>query len=345
MKQAADISEQATLWLGLAGFDASARAALAALLPKPRAQQPHWKIGDFHGADGWWLNSANVSVSPDGVVTVPGDKGASQMQLKVNETDRPVAFTTPLGSHLGKDFEPFCTVDPTSAAGVADVLQLFEDWLSPVLAQFALGAHIHRRNTQLTNAVYHLNRQAALVAVIDLRSWRVGIQPGARAEDFEQASWDKRPPSASDIPRDFDAMSLTQVMWNYAQRTSADVLPPRYREGLIFFRRSPRVPSRVLQDSQLLLLRELAAGPVSFRSLSTQFGLPEDQVARDLASLYFAGSITSSRSEADTAPGDLPRGSATGFGASPLGEDSALSGRRDSDPPFDGTAPAPLRYD
>lgn len=82
-------------------------------------------------------------------------------------------------------------------------------------------------------------------------------------------------------------------MWQYAMRTRRDALPSHYRTSMLFFRRPPRLPQRVLKDSHLLLLRELAQSPGNFEELQQRTGLVEPLLARDLAALYLVGSITS----------------------------------------------------
>ena len=213
------------------------------------------------------------------------------MVLELEGVDRPVAFSTPLSSRLGPDFRPLCKFDPFSEASVAGVLQQFEQWLSPVRVKFVIGWQIYRRGGDLRSGVYQLVQGSRLLAVIDLQGWRIAVQPGARASEFEGVRWERRPPLAA-TPFEFERLSLTQIMWSFAQRTHEDVLPRRYRTSPIYFRRPPRVPMRVLKDSQLLLLRELSRAPATFDRLLQTTGASDPGLARDLASLYFAGSIT-----------------------------------------------------
>jgi hypothetical protein len=63
------------------------------------------------------------------------------------------------------------------------------------------------------------------------------------------------------------------------------------------------VPLRWIRDSQLLLLRELSVAPGTLLALSYRTGYPCDKLENDLACLYFAGSITTTRAKA-TGPVD-----------------------------------------
>lgn len=346
--------EQPVLWLGVAGFSPQQERRIDDLLANPLPGWPLWRRSRFADADAWWVHGANMRVLRDGTVKVagPGER-ARGVQLNLEEVDRPVAFSTPLAQ---PEFEPMYSFDLNADASVRAVLQQFEGWLRPLRAQFALGAQIIQREASLRSGVYHVSYKNNLLAIIDLQEWRAGLSPTARPVDFEDAQWEKRPDTANIPPERFVRCSLTQLMWAYAQRTSRDVLPERYRKGMIYFRRSPRVPLRMLQDSHLLVLRELASAPADFGSLLERTALSANRLARHLACLYFAGSITSSsghaarrgvaiREDAEVGaaamPADMP--------LSPIGPDSRFTRRYDGgaerEQPSDLTAPAPLQFE
>jgi hypothetical protein len=341
--------EQPVLLLGLAGFSDRQGEKLAAMLSGTRPGWPVWQVAQFSDADAWWVNGQAVALLQDGTVRVKSSQ-AGQLPLKLNmhEIDRPVAFAAPVAT---EGFEPTYTFDPASETSALGVLQQFEGWLRPLRAQFALGAQVIAREGKLKPGVYHVSYKGNLLAVVNLRDWQVGLSPTARPIDFDDAQWDKRPDSASSIPEKFVRVSLTLLMWAYAQRTRNDVLPKRYRAATVYFRRAPRVPMRWLKDAHLVLLRELSTSPGTFENLRQRTGMGEQQLARDLASLYFAGSITSTKSNA--AAGHRSREDTDGRGfsnsepnPSPLGPDSRFTGR----PPGqrredDLTAPAPIQYE
>lgn len=334
----------------MAGFPAAQQERLGAVLAAQPDGWPIWRKSRFADADAWWIDGAHMRVLRDGTVKIAGAPGTDRgVQLNLEEVDRPVAFATPLSQ---PEFEPMYTFDLGSDASVRAVLQQFEGWLRPLRAQFALGAQIIERESSLKTGVYHVSHKSTLLAVIDLHEWRAGMLPTARPVDFDDAVWEKRPDMASAAPERFVRCSLTQLMWTYAQRTRRDVLPARYRSGMIYFRRSPRVPLRLLQDSHLLVLRELSAAAGTFDTLLQRTGLSAAKLGRHLASLYFAGSITSSsgraardgvvlREEAELGAqpvrGEMPQ--------SPIGPDSRFTHRYDTDRPSDLTAPAPLQFE
>jgi len=128
--------------------------------------------------------------------------------------------------------------------------------------------------------------------VIDLRG-ETGVLPTARPADFDNALWNARPSSAGYIPESFARITASQLMWQYALRTELDLLPGRYRTGAIYFRRPPQLAQRVLKDTHLLLIRELAGEPATFEELQFRTGLAGADLTRHLAALYLVGSITS----------------------------------------------------
>ena len=335
----------------MAGFSVDQQERLKTALADQPAGWPVWRKSRFADADAWWINGSNIRVLRDGTVKVAGASGRDRgVQLNLEEIDRPIAFAKPLAQ---PDFEPMYTFDPASDTSVRGVLQQFEGWLRPLRAQFALGAQIIQRESSLKTGVYHVSHKSTLLAVIDLQEWRAGISPTARPVDFDDAAWEKRPSMANAAPERFVRCSLTQLMWTYAQRTGRDVLPARYRDCIIYFRRSPRVPLRLLQDSHLLVLRELSSAPGTFDTLLQRTGLSAAKLGRHLASLYFAGSITSSRGraardgvvvreEAELGPPVPPKLEQP---QSPIGPDSRFTARYDEVKPSDMTAPAPLQFE
>jgi hypothetical protein len=87
-------------------------------------------------------------------------------------------------------------------------------------------------------------------------------------------------------------------MWRYALRTTADLLPPRYRPGRIYFRRPPKLAPRLLGDVHLAIMRELARGHASFDELQQRTGLAAQALGHALGALFLTGAITTSADRA-----------------------------------------------
>ena len=290
--------DQPVLWLGLAGFTPEQRQQLNGLLAQLPKGGIAWQLCAFADADAWLVSGEKCRlVAADTLKILAGLPSERTVQLDLDQVDRPVAFSLPLSSG---EFDPKLTFDLGSLPSLLKVLQHFASWLQPLRSQYVLGGQLIARESELLPGIYHVSHQGSLLAVMDFHEWRIGISRKADPVDFESAKWDRRPLEAHDIPPHFLRSSLTQLRWIYAKRTERDVLPARYRSRPIYFRRAPEVPMRWLRDSQLLLLRELSVQACDFASLRQRTRLTQPQLARELASLYFAGSITTTPDKAGT---------------------------------------------
>ena len=337
--------DQPILWLGLAGFTPERRQQLCGLLAQLPKGNIVWQLCPFAEADAWLVSGEKSRlVTADTLKILAGLPSERTVQLDLNEVDRPVAFSLPLASG---EFDPKLTFDLSSMASLLKVLAHFESWLRLLRSQFVLGGQLIARESELLPGVYHVSHKGNLLAVMDFYEWRIGISRKADPVDFELAKWDRRPLEAHDIPSHFLRNSLTQLRWIYAQRTERDILPARYRSRPIFFRRAPDVPMRWLRDPQLLLLRELSVQAGNFENLRQRTGLTSAQLVRELASLYFAGSITTTPDKAGTSAftandESLPGTSQPDLVKPPQAAPGALAQPPRSFPKPDPTAPAQL---
>ena len=333
--------ELPVLRLGLAGFSPAQSEALRAALPAIAPGALSWVLDRLPDADAWWINGARSELplhTTLKVAAVEGGEGA--LQLHLPDIDRPFAFSLPLGC---PELTPAYTFDLSSPASMTAVLEKFEAWMAPQLAQFYLASYIVEHETALGGGIFDVGLDGRLLAVVHLRG-DVAVAHGVRLAEFENAQWKRRRPGR--IPEDLAPTSMSQLMWQYCMRTQRAILPPHYRTSLLYFRRPPRLPSRLLRDSHLLLMRELAIGPATFEALQQRCGSPPTQLTRDLAALYFVGSITANpKRAAPTQPlrgqedGDSLAGPQSGL---PSGLDSELPGdplRKPAGPP-DPTVPA-----
>lgn len=329
--------------MGLIGFSAEQEQYLANVLKAHSIKLP-WQIWPFMEADALWVNGARAQLLRSGLVRIPAAEATSRgTQLNLKEIDRPVAFTLPLS---GPDIQVPYSFNPLSTESVRTVLQKFEAWLQPVAAQLALAEAIAQKEGNLTSRVYHLMLRGTLVASLNLGADAIGLSPAAALGDFALAEWSGRPASASTVPEHFVRMRISETMWHYAVRATDDLLPQRYRVSSIHFRRSPKIPQRMLKDTHLVLLRELASASRTFGELQARTGLGDAALARALAALYFAGSITADpRRAATTRPAraqdseeSLPASTAM---PSMLDDESRLR-QVGATPPGDWTVPAPL---
>ncbi len=279
------------LRLGLAGFtEAQQKLAVdaAASATNPRAR---WELGGFAEADAWWLEGSRTLLMPNEHLRVqPAVPSGRSVQLALADVDRPVAFSQPV---TAPGFKPAVTFALQDRPAAVASLHKFSEWLQTMLSQFALASSIAENQPSLVSGSWEVLRGSLLLAVVDLKLG-AGTMPGVTPADFEGASWCIRDHGAVLIPPNYPRASVSQLMWQYAQRSERDLLPPHYRTQPLYFRRPPRLPQRQMKDSHLLLMRELVAHPgMNFDSLQQATGLGAQALARFLSALYVVGSITS----------------------------------------------------
>lgn len=289
------VLEQPVFGLGMSGFGPVERKLLESSLG-PRSARPGWRSCTFQEADAWWINGANVRLMPDGNLRVAaGLPSEKALRLDLPEIDRPIAFAAPLAP---ADFEPHWQFQPLSPASIEAVLLHFDAWLWRQRAQFVLGARIVEAIEQLRGGVYHVSLEGRLLAIVDFEQDRAAFLPRTHPESLWPARWDRRPISAHDQPESFVSTTLADLAFTYVHHTERDMLPARYRQRCIYFRRMPRVPLRRLRESQLRILCELSAHAATLDELGRRTGLARARLERDVACLYYANAITTQQHRA-----------------------------------------------
>ena len=288
--------EVPVLRVGLAGLTEAQQKTAADVAAAAAGARATWEVGAFADADAWWLEGSRTVIMANQHLRVqPAVPSGRSVQLALADVDRPVAFTLPV---TAPGFKPAVTFQlQDKAAGVA-VLNQFADWMQTMLSQFALASSIAEHQPSLASGSWEVLRGSDLLAVVDLRLG-AGVRPGTTPGDFAEGSWCIRDHGAVVIPQSYPRGSVSQLMWQYAQRTQRDLLPPHYREQPLFFRRPPKLPQRAMKDAHLLVMRELVAHPaMNFRGLQQSTGLAEAALGRVLSSLYVVGAITSNAKRA-----------------------------------------------
>jgi hypothetical protein len=335
--------EVPALRLGTAGFTEVQHKLVAAAAEAAAGPAGCWEPASFADADAWWLEGRRTMLLPNQHLRVPpAIPSARSVQLALADVDRPLAFTLPVAA---PDLEPALTFALEDRAAAVRMLHRFGGGMQAAIAQFALAASLSEHQPTLGAGSWEVLRGGDLLAVVDLRLG-AGVDPGATPADFDRASWCIRDLGAVIIPANFSRLTVSQLMWNYAQRTRRDLLPPHYRTRPLFFRRPPRVPQRQMKDAHLLLMRELVAQPgLRFEDLQAATGLGEVALARCLSALYVVGAITSNPRRANAATPLAARDSVPPVAS--LFESVSAPDSRLPQPParpqLDFTAPAPLR--
>lgn len=314
------------LTFSLIGFDANLRQQILDTVRSTPQSKAIWSESTFSSADCWLVCGEKTRSVPSPTGTqdatlrvLAGLPSERARTLTLSEIDRPLAFSLPL---YADDIAPQLTFDPSSPQSVRSLLVQLRGCMGPTLARFVLGKQFNKRETELVAAVYHVTHMGKLLAVLDFSAWRMGVLPNVNLEQLEQALWVKRPKEAHAIPAHFLPTDLAQLRWTYAKHANGDMLPARYQDALIYFRQSPSVPLSWLSDTHLLLLQELSAQPASVQSLAKRTGFAPEKLIRNLACLYFAGSLTTMQTKA--APAHAGQNRALGDGPSTFG--SSLPG-------------------
>lgn len=330
--------------MGLLGFTPQENDRLCSLL-KAHSLVFEWERWPFMEADALWVNGAHAQRTKDNLVRIPsGDPTRPATLLDLRGMDRPTAFALPLSS---AGLKPPHVFDPASPASVSSILRRFEGWLRPLAAQLTLCQCLSDRRHTLDSSVYHLTLEGRLLAILCARG-DVGLAPGLAPAEVSAAEWGARPQSASIIPEHFQRTTIPQMMWQFALRTREDLLPKRYLQGLVYFRRVPPVPPPALKEAHRMILSLLAAEPATFAQLRQQTGLGEPAMAHALAALYLAGGITTdprkaaSRRVRGTVQAQAPQSRATLFGASSSIDSSLQSHFGDAAAQPHSTLPASL---
>lgn len=264
-----------------------------------------WQCGGMAGADAWLINGQCTQHLGEGRIRVASRQpGGRSLQLNLFDPQRPVAFALPAPPALPGS----CTFDMASPESIIEAVGIFEFALAAQAAQFLLAAQIIEQQDILGSGAFELRAKGRLIAAVDMRG-DAGVLPSVRPANLEVAVWTRVERSVFAIPDTFTRASLAELMWRYVSRSTRDLLPERYRQGAIFFRRPPRIDPLMVEESHLLVMRELAIQPCSFEDLRARLEMTEGALAQALAALYYVGSVTSSASRAGntTIAGDLSR--------------------------------------
>jgi hypothetical protein len=298
--------EVPVLRLGLAGYTDAQQKQAAAVTAAATGARARWELGPFADADAWWLEgSRTVLMSNQHLRVQPAVPSGRSVQLALADVDRPVGFSLPI---TAPGFKPAVQFNLGDKDAGARVLHQFAEWMTTMLSQFALASSLADQQPSLGSGSWEVLRGGDLLAVVDLKLGS-GVMPGVTPKDFADASWCIRDRGAVAIPPHYARASVSLLMWQYAQRTERDLLPPHYRDQPLYFRRPPRLPQRQVKDAHLLIVRELAANPgMNFNGLQQATGFGVQPLTRVLSALYVVGSITSNPKRAMPSGPRLPGG-------------------------------------
>jgi hypothetical protein len=292
----------------MAGFSPESEHAVQIAAAASRLTQ--WQCGAMPGADAWFINGQCAQHLGEGHIRVASrHPGGRSQQLQLSGPGRPVAFALPLPPGL----PGICTFDITKSGAIVEAIGFFEFVLAPQAAQYLLAAQVVEQQEILGSGAFELRAKGQLIAAVDMRG-DAGVLASVRPANFEVAVWTRVDRDRFRIPDGFARTSLAELMWRYVSRSSRDLLPERYRQGAVFFRRPPRIDPVLVEENHLLVMRELAIQPCGFDDLKARLELTDAVLAQSLAALYYVGSVTSNAARAapTTIAGETPRRSRRG---------------------------------
>ena len=274
--------------LGLVGFDAREEKMLRDTARRYRAVS--WQCGRPEGADAWVVNGARVGrVQGTTARVIASQQAREGAALVLDVASRPSAVAAPVPQALQQLTRLSFSLEADAfLACLADL----DRRLSRLRRMYWVAAHLVKCNEIVGKAVYELRTGGQLLAVADMKG-TVSVLPGFSEEQIEQAVWKHRARKMLEVPADFEQCSLAEILWTYTTRTRRDLLPEHYREVPVYLRRPPRVPTEMLDDVHLRVVRELAIGPARFLDLADRTEIDAQALAAALAALYYVGSITS----------------------------------------------------
>jgi hypothetical protein len=279
--------ETAVLRLGLIGFSASEQEAIRGVAAGFR--QADWLCVGPDGADAWLVNGKRAVWAHGQHVRVTGTDAAGRATaILIDSTSRPTAFADGAAAQL---LAPLL-FDMSRPETLVPVLRQLDSKLHGAKTCFWTAAHLIAHHATTGKALFELRAGPELLAVVDMKG-EVAVSPVAPESSFDKAAWKHRARKSVLVPDHFRRCALAQLMWQYTTRTRQELLPERYRDGSIFFRRPPRVGPELISDVHLSITRQLALGPTSLPELQKALAIEERIASRALADLYFVGSITS----------------------------------------------------
>ncbi len=277
------------LRLGLLGFDNHQAQRATVRIASAVSNHARWEVAPFEDADMWLINSPSAStVEQRGLRISQAGDAASALTIYPHQTSRPVAFTQPLPLAI----DAVLSIDLEDMYQSVHDLNKFATALPSLCAHFALGEQVASRQSNLEASTYHLSFEGRLIAVVDLASWRISVQPKAKPIELSLASWRHRPNDNAQAPAGFEVLAMERLMWVFASRTHTPRLPEAYQTSIIYLRRLSTLPQSWLHRDHMNLISYLNKQAHTLASLQQVTQLSAERLLACLSALYYSGTIT-----------------------------------------------------
>jgi hypothetical protein len=296
--------EHPKLHLGLVGFSATQRMALATMLLAHQNQNRKastiadhcvWQLVDYREADALLLNAQRSAQGPDQVLRIYSDPAhPSPIGITVSELSVPFAVARADALPAGVEQQPkMQTVDIASYQSAQETLQYFEAVLSPLRSVYRFAQQLMQWRGELnTKLTYHVVRPVGALALVDLPHNTVWMRDHINPMDLDECVWNECPPTTPSDTKGFTAWTLEEAFWIFAKHSLQTKLPSRYLDSPIYFRRVLRVRSSLVYPRQIELLEQLSRRPLRYEDLAAMPTVDVPQLKHDLYALYMCHAIT-----------------------------------------------------
>jgi hypothetical protein len=186
------------------------------------------------------------------------------------------------------------TSAPVPMGGVVGDVLPRREWGGEVEIETALGRAIWAERGRAKGQVLHWTCGRQLLAVVDTGTGEAAYRPKVRREEVERAHIVVRPEGASYIPENFRRSSVYDLLWQFGHHAqdALEHLPTRLYEQELVLRESRRVSRELMTLQHAAIIDALGREPLKLAQLSELLGTPKSQLARAIAPLYLARSLS-----------------------------------------------------
>lgn len=290
--------------LGLVGFSATQRMALATMLlahqnknrhAKTTADHCTWQLVEVTQADALLINAARSQEGPHNILRVYFDSAHPEpLGITLSELSPPyvVAYLEALPAHLMPPDKVY-SVDLTSYQSVLQALHYLETELQALRALFMFAQQMLAWRSELdVRQMYQLICPAGSLALVDFPENTVWLKDDTSPADLNSAIWKSHHKDDDIELGGYTAWTLQEASWIFAKHSHEVQLPERYIDHPIHYRRQLRVRAALLYPRQIELLEQLSRNPLRYVQLLALPSIDTAQLKHDLYALFMCRAIT-----------------------------------------------------
>lgn len=157
----------------------------------------------------------------------------------------------------------------------------------------ALGQALWLEDEHLRNRVVHWLSGHLLLAIVDRKTWKIGIRRMVRKEALIRTRFVERPEGAYIMTDGLRQGSIHDALWQFGQLGAHAInqVPEFIWTEPLMARRAPALASAQLQPRHQHILRLLKGSSATFEQLRSALAAPAEDLQHDIASLYYTHSV------------------------------------------------------